>query len=216
MVDIDPRADEIRRRDRLRLVDHFKRVYTIIVGLAITEACKKLWPVSWDSLHRPQLWMFAAFFVSIVPIFHGGDRSLDRKYGDTPTWGRRFGYIYDVYILLITAILFVGIAEAIPTSKDSSGGSYFYTFLGFVFIFDALALWIDFVKAPRAQRSQLRSYSLWIILNGVVWLSCWAAAFPASKWAEPRLAYGVSVAVFVLAAIRTVADYFFSDDFMFP
>jgi hypothetical protein len=100
-------------QERSRLIDHFKRAYQIIVGLAITLACTKLFPnddpgVPWDT----SFWLFCAFFITVVPIFHGGDRSLDVKYLQAPAVGfwSRAAYIWDVYMLLITAILFVKIA----------------------------------------------------------------------------------------------------------
>ena len=104
-------------QERSRLIDHFKRAYQIIVGLAITLACTKLFPnddpsIPWDT----SFWLFCIFFITVVPIFHGGDRSLDVKYLRAPAvgfWGRA-AYIWDVYMLLITAILFVKIAQAIP------------------------------------------------------------------------------------------------------
>ena len=104
-------------QERSRLIDHFKRAYQIIVGLAITLACTKLFPnddpsIPWDT----SFWLFCIFFITVVPIFHGGDRSLDVKYLPAPAvgfWGRA-AYIWDVYMLLITAILFVKIAQAIP------------------------------------------------------------------------------------------------------
>lgn len=154
--------------ERKRLVDHFKRVYSIIAGLAITEACKKLFPFSLASLGDYRLWMFAALFISIVPIFHGGDRSLDRKYmaHQALTLRERASYIWDVYVLLITAILFVGIAEAIPDSKaPSSDPAYFYYFM-WVFWFDAAVLFIDYLKSDKDRKQKLRqSYNLLVCVN---------------------------------------------------
>src|SRR6266571_165610 len=90
---------------RARLIDHFKRAYQIIVGLAITIACTKLF----TSETTLSLWLFCTFFITVVPIFHGGDRSLDVKYlGARPQgFWQRAAYIWDVYMLLITAVLFV-------------------------------------------------------------------------------------------------------------
>jgi hypothetical protein len=136
-----------RLEERKRLVDHFKRVYSIIAGLAITEACKKLFPFSLASFGDCQFWMFASLFISIVPIFHGSDRSLDRKYVNQSagTLKERAFYIWDVYMLLITAILFVAIAEAIPDAKaPSSDPAYFYYSMCVLFWFDVFVLSLDY------------------------------------------------------------------------
>ena len=109
-------TEEEARQHRSRLIDHFKRAYQIIVGLAITLACGKVFAGGSVDFNDPALFMFAAFFVTVVPIFHGGDRSLDLKYlGAKITLIRdQIGYVWDVYMLMITAIFFVKIAQAIP------------------------------------------------------------------------------------------------------
>jgi hypothetical protein len=66
-------------QERARLIDHFKRAYQVIVGVAITVACSKLFPGGWQSVDIT-FWTFCTFFITVVPIFHGGDRSLDLKY----------------------------------------------------------------------------------------------------------------------------------------
>lgn len=200
--------------ERKRLVDHFKRVYSIIVGLAITEACKKLFPFSPASFGDYQIWMFAALFVSIVPIFHGGDRSLDRKYIAQPavTPKERAFYIWDVYMLLITAILFVGIAEVIPDSKTPSNPAYFYYSMWILFWFDAFVLILDFLKSDKVRKQKLKqSYKAWIPMNLLVGMVCLAVAI--YGW-SPLVS--VSFFIFILALARTILDYSLSDDFMFP
>ena len=105
-----PAADANLQRSRL--VDHFKRAYQIIVGLAVTLACTKLFPHGIARHPDSTFWLFCTFFITVVPIFHGGDRSLDLKYLGSQPHGfwRRAAYIWDVYMLLITAIFFVKIA----------------------------------------------------------------------------------------------------------
>ena len=65
---------------RSRLIDHFKRAYQIIVGLAIARACVKVLPHGFSGFPDLEFWLFATLFVTLVPSFHGGDRSLDIKY----------------------------------------------------------------------------------------------------------------------------------------
>ncbi|SFK34599.1 hypothetical protein [Methylocapsa palsarum] len=219
------------KTERSRLVDHFKRVYSIIAGLAITEACKNLWPFSPASIGDYRLWMFAAFFITIVPIFHGGDRSLDRKYIDhKPESGwQRASYIWDVYMLLITAIFFVGLAEAIPKTPTPAPKppelAYFYDFMAMLFLFDAGVLWVDYAKSNVDRRRKLaNSYKKWIPINLILCIFCAGAAYvidPTGPVAgffgmSPSTPIAVSIVVFLAAAARTFADYWFGDDFMFP
>ena len=113
-----PATAEDLEKQRSRLIDHFKRAYQIIVGLAITLACTKLFPAgipSFAIFSDTSFWLFCTFLITVVPIFHGGDRSLDIKYlRESPPgfWGKA-AYVWDVYMLLITAILFVKIAQSI-------------------------------------------------------------------------------------------------------
>lgn len=228
-------TEEQKSRDRPRLVDHFKRVYSIIAGLAITEACKQLWPFSLASFTDYRFWMFAAFFITIVPIFHGGDRSLDRKYIDHEPKNRveRAFYIWDVYMLLVTAILFVGLAEAIPKAEDIHKAAptpadlaYFYYFLSVLFLFDAIVLWADFLKSDAGRRLKLQeSYKQWIPANLILCVFCAFAAYlinPTGALAafvglQPfPMITALSIVVFAAAAARTFFDYWFSGDFMFP
>lgn len=154
--------DERANQERSRLIDHFKRAYQIIVGLAITLACTRLFS---SASFSSSIWFFCTFFITVVPIFHGGDRSLDIKYlGAQPTgfWGRA-AFIWDVYVLLITAILFVKIALSIPTTTvtpvasvtgawsaagDSTPES-FYLWMGGMLTFDVAVLAFDRFKTAR-------------------------------------------------------------------
>jgi hypothetical protein len=122
------REAAILDQQRSRLIDHFKRAYQIIAGLAITLACSKLVPdgvPSFGIFSDTSFWLFCTFFITVVPIFHGGDRSLDIKYLRAPPkgFGGQAAYVWDVYMMLITAILFVKIAQSIPVPQPTSGGA---------------------------------------------------------------------------------------------
>jgi hypothetical protein len=177
-----------RSQERSRLIDHFKRAYQIIVGLAITLACTKLFP-NWIALIPDvTFWLFCIFFITVVPIFHGGDRSLDVKYlGSRPQgfWGRA-AYVWDVYMLLITAIFFVKIAQAIPGVGLGFGGGtppqtpqLFYEWMTGMLVFDVGVLVVDWIKSGvlETQRwDELRVYWRWIVLNLVVAFVCFLAS----------------------------------------
>lgn len=217
--------DEARAgQERSRLIDHFKRAYQIIVGLAITSACGKLLPEGLASLWTLPFWQFCTFFITIVPIFHGGDRSLDVKYlGARPEGVQRVSYVWDVYMLLITALFFVKISQAIPGSSilcatpSPSTPEDFYYWIAAMLFFDVFVLVVDWAKNA-ALRTQgmpaLRAYWPWLLLNTSLGMVCyWAAGSLRPVALSPET---VGFVVFVLAFARTVLDYLFGQEFMFP
>lgn len=228
--------DQKGQQDRSRLIDHFKRVYTIVAGLAITEAVKRQLPLSSSEFPTPSFWMFCTFLVTLVPIFHGGDRSLDVKYlGAQPVTAQgRFWYLWDVYILLITAMLFVCIAEAIPAtglpaSKQTlmAETTQFYNLMALTLAFDAVALTIDAIKSDRQLLPRLSSYVVWIPANlALAGICIYTASLAASASDATAILIqtkiydldllAVTLGVALLALLRTVLDYWAGRDFLFP
>lgn len=207
-------------RDRSRLIDHFKRLYSIIVGLAITEGCRKLLPFDAAHFSFPSLWMFCAFLVTVVPLFQGGDRSLDLKYLDEPEAGReytRFAYLWDVYMLLVTGLLMTFVAEAIPPARSDAmpmpEPDTFFALMGFLLSFDVFVLLIDLIKSHVSDR--LETYYPWILMNAALAVVCVFARH--LHEAHPNLSLSrIAFAVFVFAFLRTTLDYALSESFMFP
>lgn len=220
-------------QERSRLVDHFKRAYQIVVGLSITLACTKLFPTGFVQFPLDtSFWLFCAFFVTVVPIFHGGDRSLDIKYlqPQKPGFWRYFAYIWDVYMLLVTAILFVKIAQAIPLPKLESNSAifsavpapttphFFYLWMAAMLAADAIILFVDWIKSALLKierRAAFGGYLPWIVLNSALCAICLLAAFPPdliSTCSEQT----VALIVFLCAFARTFMDYIYGRNFMFP
>lgn len=206
--------------ERSRLIDHFKRAYQIIVGLAITLACGKVFARGTVELSDPALYLFGTFFITVVPIFHGGDRSLDIKYlraRPTKFWDR-FAYIWDVYMLLLTAILFVKVAQAIPgpglSFVEATGSSdHFYEWMAGLLFFDSAVLVIDSLKSSFLNNrgwAHWRAYSIWIGSNIALGIVC--LGVPLMGWSSEF----VGILVFGGAIIRTLVDYISSSKFMFP
>ncbi len=220
---------------RERLVDHFKAAYQIVVGIAITIACTNLFA---DGIIKFPLdvsfWLFGIFFITVMPIFHGGDRSLDVKYLTQPAagFGARVSYLWDFYALVITAILFVKIAQAIPgpapnpipvigqaaaaaaaaAGAAASTPAHFYAWMAIMLAFDIFVLIVDGIKSRL-----FYAYGKWIALNLALAVVClWARSQP--DWLPlPQFADGTTAEiVFVLAFLRTVFDYVSGGAFMFP
>ncbi|MEA2861896.1 MAG: hypothetical protein QOC72_3935 [Methylobacteriaceae bacterium] len=212
---------------RARLIDHFKRVFAIIAGLALTEACRRLLPAQpalvWPG---PNLWMFITLFVTIIPIFHGGDRSLDFRHLERGTKSlNRVYFLWDVYALLITALLFVCAAAAIPNvetlrnpPKDwtyAGSAAVFYAWLFVLFSFNVIVLVVDLWKSPDRD-SLMPSYVKWIAINSVMIVCSVVALICLNKYGDTSVEC-VSP-IFCFCAIgRTLFDYWKSDEvFMFP
>jgi hypothetical protein len=217
-----------KKQERSRLIDHFKRAYQIIVGLAITLACTKLFPRGLATVPDVTFWLFCIFFITVVPIFHGGDRSLDLKYLDSRPCGfwEQTAYVWDVYMLLITAIFFVKIAQAIPGVGLGFGGGIppqtpqlFYEWMAGMLAFDVGVLIIDWMKSnilKTQRRKELRVYAGWIVINIVMALVCYYSAFPPVFVSSQITVETVAIGIFAVALIRSILDYLFGRDFMFP
>jgi cytochrome bd-type quinol oxidase subunit 2 len=210
---------DVAARDRSRLIDHFKRLYTIIAGLAITEACRKLMPIDPDTFRASSLWMFLAFLVTIVPIFQGGDRSLDLKYLDDRLDGtphNKWAFVWDVFMLLATALAFVAIAESIPTVHDvqpCARNIMFFFAMASLFLLDVVVLVVDYAKTHVAPK--LSSYPPWILLNFLLFAVCLVAGLAYRNEPDASLAK-FAASIFVCAFGRTFFDYLLSESFMFP
>jgi Na+/proline symporter len=222
-----PPAAAAAAQGRARLIDHFKRVFAIIAGLALTEACRRLLPAQpalvWPG---PNLWMFITLCVTVIPIFHGGDRSLDFRHLEKGTKSlNRVYFLWDVYALLITALLFVCAAAAIPkveTLQDPPPGwtyagaaAVFYTWLFVLFSFNVFVLLVDLLKSP-SRGSLMPSYVLWIVINSVMIVASVIAFLCLNKHGDTSLEW-VSPVYCFCAIGRTLIDYWQSDEvFMFP
>ncbi|HEX8168026.1 MAG TPA: hypothetical protein VF601_19835 [Beijerinckiaceae bacterium] len=204
---------------RARLIDHFKRVYTIVVGLSITEACKRLFPFDFSDALNPSVLMFVTFLVTVVPIFHGGDRSLDVKYLENPpekdTPWRRFLLMWDVFMLLITAIFFVGIALSMQGAHGIPTPSAFYFWMSRMLFFDCGVLIIDLLKTHLPRK--LGHYLIWILLNFALGYMCLRASRSlgtSGSTSDDTTWWGW--VIFGLAFLRTIIDYIVGAKFMFP
>ena len=123
-------------------------------------------------------------------------------------------------MLLMTAIFFVKIAQAIPgpglSFLDNSGKAtpgHFYDWMAAMLFFDAAVLIIDGLKsAVLGSRAwaQLGVYVTWILLNVALGVVC--LMVPQTAWSPEA----VGIVVFLAALVRTVADDVAGSRFMFP
>ena len=222
-----PTPEQLKQHERL--IDHFKRVYSIVAGLALTEACRRSLPI--ESIFDFRLWMFATLFITLVPVFHAGDRLLDQKhYGRPPLTSReRFAFVWDEYRLLLTAVLFVCLAESIPSAADIRNPSEFapgrfYFWMSVTFGFDVCVLGVDHIK-NRQRWSELQPYLGWMVANSLLCYVCLSASQLPLDFAHKTVSVAVlgdvtlftlSLVVFICALLRAILDYLVGDAFLFP
>ena len=130
-------------------------------------------------------------------------------------------------MLLITAILFVKIAQHISPDPDpveqQVEARAFYGWITLLLSFDVLGLILDRIKSSllgTQGKQELSAYGRWIVLNmafGAVCCVMWASLPNGPFLFIPGLSlYTASIIVFVAAFLRTILDYSFGKDFLFP
>lgn len=203
--------------ERRGLMDHFKTVYAIIAGLAITDAAESGLPKHYKDIGQPQFWMFCTLFITIIPMFQGADRSLVMRHrsGEAKTHGQRLNYVWDVFMLLVTALLFVGMAKAIDRGSSSP---HFYIWMSITMTFDVGVLIFDYIKMRFWFKLFIpfgltKAYAAWIVGNFSLAVICCLAAKSGvcEDWT-----FLVSLAVCIIALVRSISDYIFGGDFLFP
>jgi hypothetical protein len=114
----DSKADEAQLIDGpeqlKRSIDSLQRLYTIVVGLAITEALRAFWlpPTALDPWWAN--WRtLTILLITIVPFYHGANAHLDQSY----LYGfagkrreKRYALLLDFFVLFVEGVLFFALA----------------------------------------------------------------------------------------------------------
>ena len=111
------------RIDRgVRSVDALQRLYTIVIGLALTEGARRVIDPNLATLsgtaarNIPQsdIWMlFAVLVLTIVPFYHGANRHLDETYLFHTDGETRGSILLDFVVLFAEGVLFVMMAMSV-------------------------------------------------------------------------------------------------------
>ena len=114
----------------------------------MADACRTLFPFTFSFPPTNSLVLFLTFLVTVVPIFQGFDRSLDIKYFENLETPIRPGvYTWDVAMLILTAVFFLGMAESLQSKGVPTPAAFFF-WLGLMLLFDCFVLLVDYVKSP--------------------------------------------------------------------
>jgi hypothetical protein len=228
----EKREDVFRARNRV--VDHWKRLFAIICGFAITVACLRAYTCvlekDWTGLLQ-----FFALMVTIPPVFHGIERSLDVRYlqstSPIPGAGR---LIIDTAILMLTALFFLGLALNIPDLSVQWWAERaivlrrrFLLLLVLFFLFDFVVLLVarKLLREGGAGGEHLSTHARLAVINllaglavGVGMFSGAAVAryFGVDGWLASRGFEAPVVAAALIAVGRTILDYPVSRRFLYP
>lgn len=209
-------------KERARVIDHVKRLFAIVCGLAITVASTNAFTCLVIAKDWVGVLQYLATLFTIVPIFHGAERSLDLQYlrrdSGVPT---NLRFITDIWILIGMALFFVAIAQTIPNyrppapsaSEVAATHSHFFLALGLFFLFDVLGLAIGLSRQSRESVAVVykQAHKRWMGLNFVMAVVC----LTAWRYFDAALLC-VSLVIAMLAIVRTALDYCVGWKFLYP
>jgi hypothetical protein len=209
------------REDKIqRSVDSLERLFSVVVGLAVTIAVQKIlfdpnntlyeWYDTTNNTYPflkhllDRLPAMLAFIVSIVPFYHGMNRHLDRTYIEKDVAATKEGYlVIDFFIFFIESCILVTLASLV------SSGDKLFLVLGVLLIVDAV--WC-FATHGIHYGSVTPSTITWGWINLIAFVALlvvyFLQLFPAGATRSWILA--------IVACCRTIADYKTCWKFYFP
>jgi hypothetical protein len=203
------REDVLRARNRV--VDHWKRLFAIVSGFAITVACLRVYSCALSG-DLTGMFQFVALVATIPPVFHGMERSLDLRYlqprSPIPGAARMMG---DTAVLMVTGLFFLGLALSIPDygqtwlagKKDVLQRWYIWLLVSF-FVFDFIVL---LATRGRLREAGVQSaHTRLAVLNLVAGLAILVAVrLDSMLWS-----------LALIAIVRSVIDYNMAKDLLYP
>lgn len=186
-------------------------LYGVVIALALTAGIGiTVSPngVALSPLHLnpKQLTLFCAFFVTIVPFYHGASVYLLRNYKHGNPSPNRGAPLVDFIILAAEGVIFYAIAASINTIES------FIEWLGLLFSLDIAWIGLTYLKATGVEpNDRVQAPKWWAILDVamIVFLIC-ISGFDASLWTQ------IYYLILAAAVIRTFLDYLTSYDYFFP
>ena len=189
---------------RQRAVGHLQALYTVVTALALTTAITSLIDQTAQIPVKVTVFpYFVAYFVTLVPFYHGALCHLDKAYlGVLQTTPKAGALLVDWVLLFVESCVLLGLALLIQTPQ-----SFFHGLLALLLFDAAWAFGAHLAFSP--ERRGLTVEAKWAIINFVtsvlligilVFLD---SLDPAQK---PVESYRWLIIVSLTVA-RTVADY---------
>lgn len=181
-------------------------LYGVVIALALTAAIGftvspsgvALGPLE---LNEKYLALFGAFFVTIVPFYHGASVYLLRTYRHGNPSANRAAPLVDFFALTIEGVILYAIATSI---KNLSSFTFWLVLL---FLLDIAWVGFTFFKSGKG----IQAPKWWAILNGIMILFLISiSGLDGAAWPQ------IYPLIFAAAVIRTFLDYILSYPYYFP
>lgn len=203
-----------------RSVDSLERLFSVVVGLAVTVAVQRILFDSNNNLHvwydsandtypflyvlKDRLPAMLAFIASIVAFYHGMNRHLDRTYVENPVPPSKEGYlVIDFFVFFIEACFLVTLASLVGS------GNQLFLILAVLLGVDAIWAFITHgIHYGPIKPSTMNWGVINLIAVIVLLIVYFTQVFPPGAVRSWMLA--------IVAIIRTVLDYVFCWKFYFP
>jgi hypothetical protein len=192
-----------------RSVDSLETIYAVVIAFAVTKAIETVLfdpankTVEFGRLieHGPGL---LAFFVTIVPFYHGMHRHLSRTYIEETASSKREGFLLlDFFIFFLEACILLVFASSLD-----SGGKAFIA-LGALLVVDSV--WA--IVAHGIHYSDWKNSPWkWSAINIVTIVLLYACLFSNVFDEGMKRVWALTI----IAISRTIADYAFCWPFYFP
>jgi hypothetical protein len=207
-------------------VRHLQTLYTIVAGLALSDAIG--WLFREDRLGGQSVWdlapMLVAFVVTLVPFYHGALRHLDDNYliDQSAHEVKATSLAVDfVFLFLESCLLFV-LAHLIDRTDI-----FLLLFLGLLVV-DIVWAVVFHVTSPTSRRAttelallftskdkHLGAQLKWTA-NNLMFVVIGGAAGAIFVWGGDVASEWERVVIMIVAVLRTINDYRISWDFYFP
>ena len=235
----------LRLADRTRTIDQVKRLYAVVMGLAISSCFSATYQAFkfMSGYDVGIIGIVASEFItftSLIVLFYlGAERMLDSKYLNIGAKAppRPINFLFDLCSLGVTAALFVGLADTLPDQTDLTHNgatlSYFISrqriFLEgliFLYVVDLFILLVQIcilytrkiLKDQPGQDESIWAHWCWVLSN----LLCLLIFCPIALYSEldkDISCIGVnllSVLLLIVHSVRFLFDYFLAFAFYYP
>jgi len=190
--------DQLRRS-----IDSLQRLYTIVVGLAVTEALRGILTPLADRPWREHWPALLMLLITVIPFYHGANAHLDQTYlygVDGKRREKKFALVVDFFVLFIEGVLFFVLALTLKNFD-----SFIRVFLAILLVD---VLWAVFVHISGDKDEKTPHAYRWGVLNAVAAVVIYGGFY--STWFSPEArTYWVAA----MAVARLVIDYWWCWDF---
>lgn len=206
MDEVDPRTSGAGTKAREMSVHHLQELYAVVVAVGLGLAIERFIDGTSDkvTLHWSSAPVLLSYVVTLVPFYHGAQRHLDESYILNP----KKTHLIRQLLMADFSVLFIqgGLLFCLAALLRKPGG-FGWTFVTLL-LFDAAWIWV-FSRISGAEYQ-----IMWAIINVTAAVAAGGLlAFDANAARSPDV---LEFGLLVVAAGRTVADYWSNWDFYFP